>query len=257
MLMTTWVKRLLIANLAIFLLTTYSRELWSLLAFVPAYILYRPWTIFTYMFVHAGLGHIFFNMLGLFFFGPRLEARLGERDFLRLYFLSGLGGALPYFLLAPATPMVGASAGIFGVLLAYAMFWPDDRIYIWGVLPVPARILVLVLAVISLYSGFSGMGGRVAHFAHLGGFVGGWLFLKWRERRIRSKRLDPKAPSTLERVSGKTRQEEERWRSIHLDGLHEVNRVEVERILHKIQAHGPRSLTPDERAFMNRMSSVV
>lgn len=256
MLMTTWVKRLLIANVAVFLLTMYSRELFVLLAFVPAYILVRPWTILTYMFVHAGFGHIFFNMLGLFFFGPRLESRLGPRDFLYLYFLSGLAGALPYFLLAPGTPMVGASAGVFGILLGYAMFWPDDRIYIWGVLPVPARVLVLGLAALSLYSGLGGIG-QVAHFAHLGGFVGGWLFLRWRQRHIRGKRLDPRAPSTLERVSGRSRQEEERWNSIRVDGLHEVNRTEVERILHKIQAQGARSLTPDERAFMNRMSSVA
>ncbi|HKJ93510.1 MAG TPA: rhomboid family intramembrane serine protease [Longimicrobiales bacterium] len=251
--MTPWVLRLIIANVAVYILTAASPLLMQFLGFVPAWALYRPWTPITYMFVHAGIWHIGFNMLALFFFGPRVEARMGGRRFLVLYFLSGLGGAALSFI-TPYTMVVGASGAIFGVLLAFARYWPHERIYIWGVLPVPAAAMVVGLVVISLYLGIRG-GGTVAHFAHLGGFGAGWLYLKWLEsRRGHFKRkATPRAPSTLDRVSGKARREEASWRAIDLDSLHEVNREEVDRILRKIDDDGADSLTPDERAFMNRM----
>ena len=91
--MTPWVMRLIMANAAMFLLQLAGPEgLTQSLAFVPALALTRPWTIITYMFLHGGIGHIFFNMLSLFFFGPRLESRLGGRQFLVLYFVSGIWG---------------------------------------------------------------------------------------------------------------------------------------------------------------------
>jgi len=252
--MTIWVKRLLIANVGMFFLTYYMMpELFGILAFVPALVLVRPWTLVTYMFLHAGFGHLFFNMLALFFFGSRLEARLGERDFLLLYFISGIGGALLSFLFTPTAAVVGASGAVFGVLLGFALFWPRERIYIWAVLPIEARWLVMILAGMSLYSGFAGAGGRIAHFAHLGGFVAGWIFLRIRETNIRKRRGGPSTPTVMARVSGQTRREEEQWRSIRIDELHEINRYEVERIMRKMDVLGPQALSPDERAFMNRM----
>src|SRR5690606_26513181 len=113
--MTTWVQRLIIANVVVFVLTLSLRELYAALAFVPAAVFLRPWTLITYMFVHANLGHIFFNMLGLFFFGPRLELRLGSRSFLWLYFLSGIGGGLLHFLVG----VIGAQFS-----LAFSPFVP-------------------------------------------------------------------------------------------------------------------------------------
>src|SRR5688572_7977565 len=98
--LTPWVKKLLIANIVAFLVTTSFQPAYFNLALVPAFALTRPWTILTYMFLHAGVGHLFFNMLGLFFFGPRLEVRLGGRDFLWLYFLGGIGGAVFSFFFA-------------------------------------------------------------------------------------------------------------------------------------------------------------
>lgn len=252
--MTKWVLRLIVANFFLFLLAPPGSQLFGTLAFVPALTLVRPWTLFTYMFLHAGWAHLIFNMLGLFFFGPSLEARLGSRDFLLLYFLSGLGGAVLSFVFQPMASVVGASGAVFGVLLGFAYFWPRQPIYIWGILPIQARVLVLILAVMSVYSGFVGAGGNIAHFAHLGGFVAGWAFLSWRQRRVRKLRQIRTGPSIAEVVSGQLRQEEERWRSIPLDDLHEINRLEVERILRKLDNDGLRSITPEERAFMNRMS---
>jgi len=253
--MTPWVLRLIVANIAVFFVTASMPILMRALAFVPALILQRPWTILTYMFVHAGIWHLAFNMIGLFFFGPRLEARLGGRRFAVLYFLSGLMGGL-LSLTTPSAAIVGASGAVFGVLYGFAHYWPHERIYIWGVLPVPARGMVLGLAGISLYLGFTGGGGNVAHFAHLGGFVGGWGYLKWIETRKKAfkKKTTPQAPSPLEKVSGKARRDEEAWKNIDLDSLHEVNREEVERLLEKVEESGTQSLTPSERDFLNRMS---
>jgi membrane associated rhomboid family serine protease len=254
--MTLWAGRLIVANLIVFMLTWSNPALKATYAFVPALALVRPWTLVTYMFLHGGVGHLFFNMLSLFFFGPRVEARIGSRDFVRLYLLSGLGGALLSFLLAPHSPVIGASGAVFGIMLAFARFWPHEKIFLWGVLPVPARILVTGLAAIAIYSGFSGAGAGIAHFAHLGGFAGGWLFLAWRERRVRKWR-ESAVPSALERISGQLRQDAERWKTIPLERLHPINREEAERVLKKLEISGHASLSADERAFLDRMSGGV
>lgn len=255
--MTPWVTRLLIANIVAFILATPGSGLYRLLMFVPALVLQRPWTILTYMFLHGGLMHILFNMIGLYFFGPRLEARIGSRDFLILYLLSGITGAILSFFLTPGAAIVGASGAVFGVLLGFAMFWPHERIYIWGILPVPAGVMVIGLTVLSIYFGFTGAGAGIAHFAHLGGFVGAWGFLKIRERRSTSfkRKATPGAqPSAADRVTGRAARAERQWDAIPVDRLHEINRQEVERVRAKIEAEGAGSLTPDERAFMNRMA---
>ena len=116
-------------------------------AFIPD-IPFRPWTLFTYMFLHAGFMHLLFNMVGLFFFGPRLEARLGSRGFLGLYFLSGLGGAAFTFINFGA-PVVGASAAVYGIIIGFAMYWPRELIYIYGIVPVQARWLAAFVVAVS------------------------------------------------------------------------------------------------------------
>ncbi len=150
--MTPWVTRLLIVNVAMFLLSMIFPLVPRLLLLVPAYIPYRPWSVVTYMFLHAGLWHLFFNMLALYFFGPRLEARLGSRQFISLYFASGIVAALAS-LMTPHAAIVGASGAVFGVLLGFARFWPRAQIYIWGVLPIEARWLVVIMTGLSLYGG--------------------------------------------------------------------------------------------------------
>ncbi|MGH7477801.1 MAG: rhomboid family intramembrane serine protease [Longimicrobiales bacterium] len=253
--MTPWVLRLIVANITVFFITYAVPGIWQLLMLVPAAVLSRPWTIFTYMFVHAGFGHLFFNMIGLYFFGPQLELQLGRRRFIRLYILSGLGGAVLSFLFAPGAAVVGASGAVFGVFLGFARFWPDAPIYIWFLFPVKAKWLVGFMAALSLFSGISGAGTAIAHFAHLGGFVAGWIYLRFIERADARRRLGGAAgPTTLERVSGQLAREEKRWRSIDTTRLHEVNRAEVDRVLAKIAQGGVDSLTRDEREFMNRMA---
>jgi membrane associated rhomboid family serine protease len=222
------------------------------LAFVPMLAASRPWTIITYMFLHGGLGHIFFNMLSLFFFGPRLESRLGGRQFLTLYFLSGIMGAVLSFALAPQSGVIGASGAVFGVMLAYASFWPRDQILIWGILPVEARVMVIAMTVLALFGGFTG-GGGIAHFAHLGGFLGGWVSLRWFARRSSGRQWQNKVTPARPRESSESSLA--RWRQIRRDNLHEVNRAELDRILDKISSQGIHSLSQADREFLERFSS--
>jgi membrane associated rhomboid family serine protease len=253
--MTPWVLRLLVANVAVFFLTQSGTLDWRYLALIPGAILAQPWGVFTYMFVHGGFWHLAFNMLGLFFFGPRLEDQLGGKSFLALYFLSGLGGAVFSFLFARYGAVVGASGAVFGVLLGFAYFWPRERIYIWGILPVEARWLVIVLAAMALYSGFSGAGAGVAHFAHLGGFAAGYGYLRWRKRKYLAQWKPMATPKTeLEKVARRSTDGESlrRWKTIRFENLHELNREEVERLLAKAQSSGVGSLTSEERAMLDR-----
>ncbi|MEO8621936.1 MAG: rhomboid family intramembrane serine protease, partial [bacterium] len=240
--MTPWVQRLLIANVLMYFVTqTASPGLMGALEFVPAYILVRPWTIITYMFLHQGLMHIFFNMLVLYFFGPRVEQRLGSERFFVLYFISGIAGALLSFAFAPYAAVVGASGAIFGVELAYARFYPRDQIYVWGIIPVEVRVLVGISTLIALFGGLSG-GGGVAHFAHLGGFVGAFLYLLFLERRHGAKQFKRQAtalPATVDATLGN-------WKKVDRGSVHSVNKDEVNRILDKISASGIGSLTPQE-----------
>jgi membrane associated rhomboid family serine protease len=249
--MTIWVKRLIIANVAMFLLSMAVPSLFPELMLVPRFALSRPWTFVTYMFLHAGPGHLLFNMLGLFFFGPRLEQRLGGRNFIWLYFLSGLVGAILSFIFTPFAAIVGASGAVFGVFLGFAYYWPRERIMIWPIFfPVEARILVGVLTVLSLFSGFGRAGTGVAHFTHLGGFAGGFLYLKWLEWRSPADLFRKRA-----RAPAAHKEDLQRWENIQRESMHEVNRVELDRVMGKITASGVRSLNSDERAFLNRFSA--
>ena len=121
--MTRVVRILLFANIGLFFLQNTVGWVTSALIFVPQLIVVRPWTIITYMFLHAGMMHLLFNMLGLYFFGPRLEERLGSRSFLILYVLSGVSGALLSLIMGPSAAVLGASAAVFGVMLGFAWFW--------------------------------------------------------------------------------------------------------------------------------------
>lgn len=258
--MTPWVLRIIFANAGIFLLQETLPGFWYTFALVPAQAWIRPWTLVTYMFLHGGFMHILFNMIVLYFFGPVLEARLGGKHFVRLYFASGLAGGLLSIALTPfgqaGIPIIGASGAVFGVELAFAYFWPRQKIYIWGILPIEARWLVIAMTVMALWGGLMGGSGGIAHFAHLGGFAGGFLYLKWLERRqqaplkewrVRQAPAVPKAEKTAQTMA--------RWSQIRRDDLHEVNRDELDRVLDKISASGLASLTASEREFLDRFST--
>jgi membrane associated rhomboid family serine protease len=165
-------------NVLVYALTSVAREASVYLSLIPAAVLRLGWVWqpFTYMFVHANLQHLLFNMLGLFFFGSAVERSLGSREFTLFYLLTGtLAGlfSLAAFSLSGAMGirLVGASGAVYAVLLAFAVINPRARIFIWGLVPVPAPLLVLGYTVIELWSELFGAGGNVAHLTHLAGFA--------------------------------------------------------------------------------------
>ena len=246
--MTPWVGRLLVANIIVFLLQITFPVVTELFALVPAFLFQRPWTIITYMFTHSrsGISHIAFNMFALYLFGPRVEQRLGSTTFIRLYLLSGITGGLLSWVFTPYSAIVGASAAIFGVQLAFAKFFPRERIYIWGVLPVEARTLVVIMTALSIFGGFTG-GGNTAHFAHLGGYVGAWIYLALVARRSPAKQWEQKLAGPRSSPVGD-------WRGVDLNAVHELNRDEVARIIDKIGASGEGSLTSQEKVFLSHFT---
>jgi membrane associated rhomboid family serine protease len=240
--MTPWVMRLVVANVVMFVLTAAVPGLARELALVPALVLARPWTPFTYMFVHAGAFHLMFNMLGLFFFGPQLEARLGGARFLRLYLVSGLAGAL-FSLATPHVAIVGASGATLGVFVGFARYWPHAQVLFMGIVPVEARVMVILMTVMSLVLARS-PGSGIAHRAHLGGVVGGWLYLRAAEARSAAT-----AFRQVARAAPKPRPP--RWTAgASTAPAHPVNAEEVERVLAKMETLA-RTAYGRERAFLS------
>lgn len=250
--MTPWVLRLIVATVVMHFIASSSPELMRALALVPAYLPQRPWTIVTYMFLHApGLSHILFNMLALFMFGPPLEQRLGGTRFLWLYFIGGITGGL-FSLATPYVAIVGASAATFAVSLGFARYWPNSIILIWGLIPVRAWVMVGLMTLLALF-GAGGIGERgVAHLAHLGGFAGGWIYLKLLERSTGVTAFRAKAAPS---AAGVSTDDVARWRGVKTDAMHPVNREEYTRVLAKIESEGLTSLSGDERAFLDRFAN--
>ncbi|MGJ7487301.1 rhomboid family intramembrane serine protease [Variovorax sp. LT2P21] len=156
---------------------------------------FMPWQVLTYAFLHGGLSHLVFNMFGLFMFGAELERVWGSKRFLVFYFASVIVAALTQLLVAAwsgsPNPTVGASGGLFGLLVGFAMLFPHRRIVpLIPPIPMPAWLFVVIYGVIELFLGVTGSMSGVAHFAHLGGILGGWLTLRyWRGQLPFGRRL--------------------------------------------------------------------
>jgi len=162
---------------------------WGTTATFSGFVGFQPWQLVTYSFLHANVLHLFFNMFALYMFGGELERLFGPKRYLNLYFasvitaaitqliVSGISGGEPY-------PTVGASGGIFGLLLAYGLYFPNRTIILLiPPIPLPARLFVILYGALELYLGVTGTQEGVAHFAHLGGMLGAWLLIQyWRGR---------------------------------------------------------------------------
>ncbi len=142
------------------------------------------WQLVTYMFLHGGLWHLAINMFILWMFGSEIEHLMGTRRFIRFYFFSGIGAGLinmlpncPWWAVPSSIPTVGASGAIFGILVAYGMSFPNRRIFLYFLFPIPAKYFVVLLGVFNLFASFTGAPTGVAHFAHLGGLLSGWIFI--------------------------------------------------------------------------------
>lgn len=197
----TVTKNLVAINILMFIATLINENFMvtNFAMFYPASPFFKPWQILTHMFMHGGFWHIFFNMYSLLMFGSILERSLGPKKFLIFYFVTGLGavalhtgvewmqarvfianGAVDAYQRLLMTPTLGASGAIYGVLIGFAMLYPQARlILIFPHIPVKAKWLVIIFAAIELFSGINGIQDGVAHFAHLGGMLFGWLLIRW------------------------------------------------------------------------------
>ncbi len=262
---TPWVGRLIAANAVVLLLlqTLFtSPALQAALAFDGGRIVERPWTFVTYFFVHGGLLHLLFNSLGLFVFGTAVESRMGSRAFLVYYLYCGVGAAIFCWLLAFArdvSPFIGASGAVLGLAVAFAMYWPDARLMVFPFpAPIRARTLVIALVVIDVALAWLSPGDGVAHEAHLGGAIFGFLFFRLQQLSrghspeeqpvervvmVQSGNYDAPArrrPSPVPRARPRAEPD--------------ATAAELDRVLDKISAQGIASLTVTERRFLDEMS---
>jgi membrane associated rhomboid family serine protease len=151
-------------------------------------VAFGPWQLVSYAFLHGGLFHLGFNMLALYMFGGAVERVFGERRYVLYYFVCVISAAVTQLIVAALSgaiyPTIGASGGVFGLLLAYAIYFPNNRVMLlFPPIPMPARLFVLLYAALELFLGVTGSNEGVAHFAHLGGMVGGYAMLRlWRGR---------------------------------------------------------------------------
>ncbi len=259
--LTPWVKKLIIANVVAFVLTLLIGADIALdwFAFQPRRVLVRPWGALTYMFLHGGFWHLAMNMLVLFFFGPALEARWGSREFIKYYLICGAGGVALSFLFAPYN-IIGASAAVYGLMLAFAMVWPTAPIYVWGIFPVQAKWLVAFLSVLTFMSAFGGAGGGVAHFAHLGGLVTGFIYLKsdWKaSEKLKKFTSAARGARRLAIVPSEDAASASASKPRRADSSHEEDKATldaVDQVLDKISAEGMSSLTDDERKLLDEVS---
>jgi membrane associated rhomboid family serine protease len=189
--MPTLTTLLIAVNAAVFLLQQVAPGLAQPFALWPLGAGFEPWQLVTYAFLHGNLVHIAFNMFALYMFGAPVERVFGPRRYLIYYFVCVLSAAIVQLLTSSMTgavyPTVGASGGVFGLLLAYAIYFPHNRVMlIFPPIPMPARVFVVVYAALELFLGVTGTQEGVAHFAHLGGLVGGFILLRfWRSSPAR------------------------------------------------------------------------
>ena len=201
-------KNLIIVNVIVFVATLINENfmIGTFGLFYPSSPYFHWWQVITHMFMHGGFWHIFFNMYTLFIFGVVVERILGSKKFLVFYFICGLGAAglqiatqyiemqaflnsasqsaLRSIALLKSTPTVGASGAIYGVLMGYAMLFPESRMtLIFPPVTLSAKWMVVIFAAIELFTGIVGWVDGVAHFAHLGGMLIGWLMIRWWRRR--------------------------------------------------------------------------
>ena len=190
----TVTKNLVAINILMFIATLVNENFMvaNFAMFYPASPFFKPWQILTHMFMHGGFWHIFFNMYSLLMFGSILERSLGTKKYLIFYFVTGLGvewlqarvfianGIAQAYQQLLVTPTLGASGAIYGVLIGFAMLYPQARLtLIFPPIPMTAKWLVIIFAAIELFSGINGIQDGVAHFAHLGGMLFGWLLIRW------------------------------------------------------------------------------
>lgn len=227
---------------------------------------FYPWQLITYQFMHGGFMHIFFNMLMLWMFGMEIENLMGSRKFLVFYLSAGIGGGIVQLILGSgAGPVIGASGSVFGVMVAFAMYFPDRLVYIYFLLPVKAKYLIAFMMVIEFLS--VGDASLIAHLVHLGGAVVGFTFVmldrrhnynfdkffdKFKSKTTYTDRNSFKKKSSSFSFGKKDAEEAEFYeiKNSQHNNEDEVNQEVIDKILDKISQSGYQNLTEKEKKIL-------
>lgn len=278
------IKYLLVINAATFLLVIFVGNfrfgdlyfgyiLTAIFALFPLGDGFYPWQLFTYMFMHGGFGHLFFNMFALWMFGMELENVWGSKRFLTYYLLCGVGAGVANLLVAPLfttpAPTVGASGAIYGVLLAFGLMFPNRPIFLYFLLPIKAKYFVTIFLAFELFYGVTGTSDGIAHFAHLGGAAVGFVLLNVNWDRFPLFTWWDNMRSTLwpkERYGGRYRKRQDEVtearfydiRDVEGDGDKEgISQERIDEILDKISKGGYQSLTEEEKKILFEASKKM
>lgn len=251
------VKALIAINCVVFLLDIFIPALQTRTIFglTPAHVTNRlyVWQLFTYMFLHGGFFHLLFNMFVLWMFGSEIEGMWGRREFLRYYIITGIGAGVLTVITSwnSQIPTVGASGAIYGILVAFAVLFPNRLIYLYFLFPIKAKHLIILFALLELLASRQSSESGIANFAHLGGMLVGYIYLKGgayfshsldgMKGRIRSSKIKIKIVD-----DGESRRDRD------ADGKEDD---EINSILDKILRDGIDSLSEKEKDTLNRASS--
>ena len=247
------VKLLVIINIIVFILTELSGQrnmLFSSFGLVPNQVWtnFKVWQLFTYLFVHGGFLHIFFNMFVLWMFGKDLEMQWGKNEFLLFYFTCGIGAGLMtvLFSINSIVPIVGASGAIYGLLVAYGFTYPNRMVYLYGLFPLKVKYMVLGLGVIAFFASLSANQSNVSHITHLSGMIIGVLYIyfifNWKNIKMEYYRLRLK---NLKQKTSAQNDEEV------------LMKKKVDEILDKLNASGWDSLTEQEEKYLTQASKQL
>ena len=244
------VKFLLIVNIVVFVLVELSGQqslLFRTFGLVPSLVWskFKIWQLFTYLFIHGGIFHIFFNMFVLWMFGKDLESQWGKMEFLLFYFVCGIGAGLitVLFSLNSIVPIVGASGAIYGLLLAYGFTYPNQMLYLYGLVPIKVKYMVLGLGAIAFFASLSTSQSNVSHITHLSGMIIGLIFIyfniNWKVIKLWYIRM---------RLKGLSQQPAKQ------DNEEAQIKKQVDKILDKLNDSGWDSLTEQEENYLTQAS---
>lgn len=251
------IRVLIAVNLLIFLLIwifanrNIEYSIFQLFGLVPSRVIGNGmvWQPFTYLFLHGGFWHVAINMFVLWMFGTEIQYRWGKNEFLKYYFITGVGSGIVTVLLSLGSnvPVVGASGAIYGILLAYGLMFPERYVYIYFLFPIKVKYFVAIIGGIAFFSSLNSSGSGISHLTHLSGMVIGLLYIKqdWRlghlKDYLKKKKKERKRKETLDQIK-KVEREIQDFRS------------EIDRILDKINQVGYENLTEDEKEMLFKAS---
>ena len=245
---TEAIKVLIWINISLFILKELSAsqvDLALLFGLSPKTIWPMIWQPVTYMFIHGGIFHVLINMLVLWMFGSEMESLWGRAEFLRYYFLTGIGSGLIWLLFnfsQPNSVLIGASGAIYGILLAYGMMFPNRTVYLYFLIPIKVKWFVILLGVIAFISSFNSYS-NISHITHLSGMVIGFVYLRY-YRRWKDMKFSIHKQFEEFRISRKTRKKQQKMKM----------QQKVDHLLDKINKVGYENLTEEEKDLLYKAS---